>query len=425
MIAGERIHLDAPGLKVMRRPSGVAHVYWVASEAAVKRGYHTKTRRIFVDLDDPAAADQIREVCQIETAAMLAWLDDPTAGEARRLAFDGTLRSLVDLYERDPDSSHRDLKSNTAISYGDWLKVIRATVGARRLDRLRAVDFRRWYKSWKAPATDGAPERVRRAYGCIQALRIVLAYGIEIGNDDCRRLRRDMEGMRFAKNPPREDVITFDQVSLFVETAFAQGELELATAQALQFECMLRQGDVIGSWRVEPGAYVLQPGEVRSGARVWRGLTWDRVSLDLDLRIRTSKTGQPVVHSLGACQLVVRCLRAANRPETGPVAARHDGTPWPDHRGFGKAWRKIADAAGLPKNLRSMDSRAGGISEAAEAGASADDIARSAAHAAKATTRRVYMRLGHEASKRVNESRGRHRGETGDPSRTENEGNSE
>jgi integrase len=341
---------------------------------------------------------------------MHAWLDDPSIDERPRVVFDGTLRSLIDLYESDPDSAYHDLKENSAVSYADSLKILRTTVGARRLDRVKAIDFRRWYKGWKQPSVEGGEERVRRGYGCIQILRVVLAFGVEAGIADCRRLRRDMEGMRFAKNPPREAIITYDQVEAFVAEALLQGELGLATAQALQFECFLRQGDVIGSWRAAPKNADLQPGEIRVGGRIWRGLTWDRLQLGADLRVRTSKTGQPVVHALDACLLVTRCLMAPNRPKEGPVAARADGQPWGDRRSFGKAWRKVASAAGLPKNIWNLDSRAGAISEAAEAGASDDDIARGAAHATKATTRRIYKRLGHESSVRVNERRVKLRG---------------
>jgi hypothetical protein len=408
-IAGQLVLLDAPGLKAVRRGNGRYDLYWVAAEDAVARGYPTKTRRLFIDLSDPSAAPAICEICQAEQSAMRAWLDDPSIDERPRVGFDGTLRSLIDLYETEPDSAYQDLKQNSAVSYADSLKILRATVGLRRLDRVRALDFRRWYKGWRRPSAESSEDRVRRAYGCIQILRVVLAFGVEAGIADCRRLRRDMEGMRFAKNAPREAIVEFDQAKAFVLEALRQDELGLATTQALQYECFLRQGDVIGSWRKASKGAVLQPGEIRVGDRVWCGLTWDQLQLDFDLKIRTSKTGQPVVHALSACPLVVKCLSVPGRPTEGPVAARRDGRPWGDRRSFGKAWRKVASTAGLPKDVWNMDSRAGAISEAAEAGASDDDIARNAAHATKATTRRIYKRLGHASSVRVSERRIRHR----------------
>jgi hypothetical protein len=221
-----------------------------------------------------------------------------------------------------------------------------------------------------------------------------------------------MEGMRFSKNPPRESVITFSQAEAFVAEALRRGELGMAMAQAIQFECFLRQGDVIGSWRNAPDDCDLQAGEIRFGDRVWRGLTWEQLQLGSDLIIRTSKTGQPAVHSLEVCALVVMCLKTPGCPTEGPVAARKDGRPWEDRRSFGKMWRKIASDAGLPKGVWNLDSCAGAISEATEAGASDDDGARNAAHANKSTTRRIYKRLGHESSVRVHKSRAKHRGKS-------------
>jgi hypothetical protein len=96
-IGGQIVQIDAPGLKVMRRSNGALQIYWVADETAVARGYPTKTRRLHVNLDNPAAAQSIRDLCQIEQSAMLAWLDDPAIDERPRVAHDGSLGSLVDL----------------------------------------------------------------------------------------------------------------------------------------------------------------------------------------------------------------------------------------------------------------------------------------------------------------------------------------
>ena len=415
-IAGQLVALDAPGLKAMKRGGGRIDLYWIASKDAVDRGYPQKTRRIFVDLTDPSSAGEIERICRTEQSAMLAWLDDPEIDRRPRRRYDGTLSSLIDLYLADPDSGFHDLAENTAMSYEDSLKVIRDTVGARRLDRLHAKDFRRWYKNWRKPRDEVGEERVRRAYGAVQLLRIILAYGIQSGISDCHRLRSEMEGMRFSKNPPRERTLSFAQAEAFIKVAIARGEPGLALAQALQFECMLRQSDVIGAWRSEPSTYVLEANEIRAGGKVWRGLTWAQITMGDDLVIRTSKTGQPVVHVLAACQLVTFCLNnISSLPTNGPIAARKDGQPWGDRRSFGKEWREIATAAGVPREVWNRDNRASGITEAAEAGARDDDIARNAAHADKTTTRRVYKRLGHEASVRIHESRAQHRAKRKDP----------
>ena len=79
--------------------------------------------------------------------------------------------------------------------------------------------------------------------------------------------------------------------------------------QAIQFECFLRQNDVIGQWRkIKPG-YVAQAGDVVIGDKYWRGMTMEMIRLGDTLVVRTSKTGKPVVHALASCQLVVECLQ--------------------------------------------------------------------------------------------------------------------
>jgi hypothetical protein len=87
------------------------------------------------------------------------------------------------------------------------------------------------------------------------------------------------------------------------------------------------------------------------------------------------------------------------------VAHRADGTPWPSHMAFGKHWRVYADQAGVPKSVWNMDNRAGGITEAAAAGASHDDLAGAGAHATKKTTQIIYIRGAEEMSTRVQDAR--------------------
>ena len=407
-IAGRIERILAPGLKAIRR-AGRVDLYWVADEDAVKRGYPTKTRRIHVDLSAAEASRAIREICASEQAAMLAWLDDPAALERPKLRFDGTLGSLVDLYESDADSAFQDLKLNTAASYRDSLKIIRATVGERRVDRVVPKDFRRWHKNWRKPESEGGEPRLRRAYGCVQMLRVVLLYGMEAGLSACAPLRQALDHMRFERNAPRDKILSFEQARAIVRKAIARGERGVAVAQALQYECVLRQSDVIGQWR-RLASGKPAPGEIAYGGLAWRGLTWDQVSVDADLVVRTSKTGQPAVHDLAACPLVVEALAAfPERPSGGPVVTRADGRPFLDRRSFGRRWREIATAAGIPADVHNRDSRAGGISEAAEAGARDDDLARMAAHADKSITRRVYKRLGRESAHRVQEKRLGHR----------------
>ena len=75
---------------------------------------------------------------------------------------------------------------------------------------------------------------------------------------------------------------------------------------------------------------------------------------------------------------------------------------------YTREWRKVATAAGIPKNVWNMDARAGGISEADDAGAELDDIRSAAAHSQASTTAR-YVRGTIGKSRKVAQLRQAHR----------------
>jgi len=215
-----------------------------------------------------------------------------------------------------------------------------------------------------------------------------------------------LEGRRLSKNPPRSVTMSYEQAGAFIALALERGDKSIALVQALQFDCYLRQNDVRGEWARVPADYVGKPGEVVRRGKVWRGMTMDMIDVSKDLMVRTSKTGQPVVHAPDACPLVMTELKHFSDGErTGPVARQRDGSPGPDRQSFSKAWREIATAVGIPKDVWNMDSRALAISEAAEAGVPDDDIINQSGHADKAIERAVYKRRGREISRRSQEKR--------------------
>lgn len=408
-IAGQLIELDAPGLKQVKRKNGV-DLYWAKDEGALFSDYRPATVRIHVDLSDSNAKATIEQICQREQECLERWLDKGNDDKERvKPKFNGTIGSLCLIYESDPESGFADIQENTQSSYQDWLKIIRETIGLRRIDVLPAKYFRTCYRAWREPASPGEEPRVRRAYGCIQMIKILLGYGMQANlfYAHCKRLLSGLSKMRFAKNPPRDSVLTYEHANAIVTCALEAGDISSALVQALQFECFLRQIDIVGKWRKVKSSYAPKPGEVHQGTKVWSGMTIGMILTDDEiLRVRTSKTGQYVIHDLAKCELVARCLKVLGPidPEM-PVARRKDGSPWPTHMDFGKLWREYANASGVPKSVWNMDSKAGGITEAAGAGASHDDLAGSGAHATKTTTRKIYMRGAPEISARVQKAR--------------------
>ena len=87
----------------------------------------------------------------------------------------------------------------------------------------------------------------------------------------------------------------------------------------------------------------------------------------------------------------------------GPVAQRKDGSPWPDRQSFSRDWRETARAAGIPDNVKNLDSRASGVTDASEAGVSDDDIIKQTGHVDKVMVQEVYTRDGLEVSRRLHE----------------------
>jgi hypothetical protein len=410
LIEGRKVVVSAPGLKQIKRKDRV-DLYWAKDETPLLADYSPATVRIHVDPSDTSAIQKIEDICRREQDAMLRWLEEGTSGDKERLKpkFNGTFGSICNLYESDEESGYADLQGNSKSSYQDALKIIRNDIGQRRIDLVAAKYFRTCYRNWRKPAQAGGEDRVRRAHGAITQIKILLGYSMEANYfaAHCERLLKAMSKMRFAKNPPRGVTMTFEQAKAITCEALDAGDLSTALVQALQYECFLRQIDIVGKWRVAPASHVLKPGEIRRGSKVWHGMTIGMILNDEKLlRVRTSKTAQFVAHAIEKCELVMMCLEKLGPMDPDrPVACRVDGSPWTDHRDFGKHWRTYANKADVPKNVWNMDNRASGITEATAAGATHDDLANSAAHASKSTTRKVYMRGAREISERVQSSR--------------------
>ncbi len=278
--------------------------------------------------------------------------------------------------ERHPESPIRAVKANTARSYSDSLKVIRATVGARAVRAIVAVDTLRWYKNWRAPAAPGEPERVKRAHSAISSLRMILRFGGALGYPECLALDEQLAKLRFERSGRRESEMLLEHVETFIETAIGLGRLNMAIGVAAQFETMLRQKDIIGEWSADE----------------WTGqFTWENLPGGI-LRVKTSKTGTPARFDLTTMGLLWPLLQAVPQAERhGAIVKGHDGQAIRENR-YRKLFRQIANVAGIPTSVWSMDSRAGAITEALEAGANIETVARAATHSKALMTERYERR---------------------------------
>lgn len=399
--------LNAPGLKRRRNPKGADRIYWFATHQAVQAGFRPSVFRLPYDLDEPDHRLLIEGTCQRLQTEMLAYL----SGQRRdKAAFDGTILSLSRRYQTDPASPYRRLKHNSQRADFYVLRQLDRAVGNRQISAIKIGDVQRWYEAAKRPARPGAPERVRKAWGLIKKLRELCAYGVMAELPGCERLYTILRHARFPQSARRRVVMELDHVEAFIPQAIAMGRLSLALGTALQFETAMRQKDVIGEWaplpegsRCAPDAYVL------NGRQWGRGLTWEDISADLIIRKATTKTGAFAAHDLKLCPLVLDLLeRVPVEDRHGPlIIDENAGRPYAESA-YGREWRIVARAAGIPNEVWNMDARAGAITEAENAGADLDHIRSAAAHSQASTTQR-YSRGALGKSQRVAELRLAHR----------------
>lgn len=370
---------------------------------------------------------------------MVAWLADKRAPVTMK-NHDGTLGSLIALYRSDLDSKYHNLRHHTQLSYDSKLDTLLAARGAAVLAEMTFRDFLRLHERARGP-----DDRIARAHSLITMVRIVIGFGVMTEVPECARLNEVLKKMKFELPKKRTTFLTATDVIAIRIEAHRQGFPSIALAQALQFETMLRQKDVIGEWvpLSEPGV-----SDITDSTSKWlHGARWSDVSADLVLRKRISKSlrgrravaqdaGKVLEFDLRAMPMVmeelefwrgcsgverygaalnlkaprnahgdqrpaVQCgpdqtdpsglpddLTRLIRARTGPlILCEFSGQPW-RAKGFQRRWRLIATAAGIPFEVQNRDSRAGGITEATDAGADFELVRRQAGHSQQSMTAR-------------------------------------
>lgn len=201
--------------------------------------------RLHYSSDEPTQRRLIEAACKRFEAEALEWL----AGRREtRTTFDGSIASLVRLYQTDAASPYRELKWNTQRTDNQVLRVIEKAIGQRSLAALGIVDFRRWYQEARKPKVPSGPERACKAHGIISMLRCLFSYGITAELPQCRRLLTILSEARFKRPGRRRQKLELNHVEAFIRRALLADRLSLALGTALQFEATLRQRHKIGEW---------------------------------------------------------------------------------------------------------------------------------------------------------------------------------
>lgn len=369
----------APGLNWRTRGDGSQAAYWVPRRDLVEKGFRPRSVRLHYAADDPALYAR----CHVLQADMLRW----AAGNrlARPLRYDGTLASLVKMYETDPDSPYFELKQTTQLGYTKTMKALVLHKGGKMISATTGADVKRWYKEF----CDGTS--MGWAYHIVNVFKCVLSYGATKRYTECLTLRHELREARFHKPTRSHEQLTYAQVQAFCASAEALGFPWMARCLKLQFDFGLRRRDVIGEYNRDDGA---QAG-IRIGwrHRVWRdGLTWQHIDEHGIVRKLVSKTeftsALEAVHAIEDYPDVVADL-ARTPPESrvGPLVINHKTGLPPTEEQCRRYFRRIANHAGIPAEVKQRHARQGANTEAYEAGATQEEAMALLAHTEPQTNR--------------------------------------
>lgn len=391
-----------------KRPPGLrfdrARPFWRATKAAVKAGYPVKSVNLSIYAGDDRA---LRDRCDRLQREMLEWQSN---GKREIIRFDGSFRSLLDLYETDPKSSFAKIKHSSLHSYSVYLRMLRAEIGGSHIDRTDGRDVETWFDFW-ATGKNGA-RHVAKARTAIAILKAAVTFGVLCRRPGCAEFKAVLSACRFEGLKPREAVITADQVVKARASARAQGHPLIALCYAIQFEGTVRQWDLKGQWLPlsDPA-----PSAIIDRGLKWIGATWANVDANLILRIKPGKTeattGQEVVVDLRACPMVMEELQdVPQSARSGPLIVHpRTGLPYAGTV-FNEVWRAAREAAGIPPDVWNRDLRASGATEARAAGARIDDLQKLMGHApGSKVTGKVYDRASLDAQRRIAAERKAHR----------------
>jgi hypothetical protein len=270
---------------------------------------------------------------------------------------DYTLKELIELYRNDPDSPIRKLKYHVRIKQDRALTRISREHGAHPVRNIKTRTLLAWHKAW---ASGG---KIAAANDLIARLRATFKFGFTMFDDrESYRLLKILEETRFRSLGPRLVQLTAEHVRAIRIVAKEHfGWDSIALAQALQFELLLSQKDVIGEW-----VPVEEPGQsdiVLLGQKWLRGLRWSNIDENLILRHAVGSSGRPIEVDLRTAPMVLEELEelkafagTASLPRHGPLVCNDiNGWPWSTAE-YRRKWRKVAKEAGVPDVIKNRDS---------------------------------------------------------------------
>lgn len=385
---------NAPGL-IWRPFQDGWEARWQARTDLIARGFEPKSQRVWTGIEPTRVeASHISDICNRLQDEMKIFGRGGLPMPAT--TFDGTLKSLINCYQTDPNSRYHKKRYSTRRNHDSLLRRIAERHGLEEIKDIKARTILAWYEEWSDHG------RMPATWQSIRGLlRVLFSFGFALLEDpECDRLCRVMgsRALQFEAPKSRNQAITADQATAVRKEARDHfGWHSMALAQALQFELMLRQKDVIGEWvpLSEPGL-----SDITWKNQKWiRGLRWEEIDENFILIHTTSKRQKILEVDLRLAPMVMEEfgliadmptseLVRSMLPATGALVYNTiTAAPWGDSE-FRRKWRKVANRAGIPPYVFNMDSRAGGITEASDAGADMEHIRQAATHSDIAMTQK-------------------------------------
>jgi hypothetical protein len=263
-----------------------------------------------------------------------------------------TIAELIAAYKADPASPYHRLLFKTRENYDSLLRRFERDHGSVKIADLDDDGVQELRVKWSAGGHFAMTDALTGM------LRILAAYGTTaLKSKECRSLKAITAEMNTRASKPRTERLTVDQVKRIIAKAHEMGRASIALAQAIQFECGLKQAVVIGTWL--PIGEKAPPSEITYGNEKWvPGLRWS--SLDWQRLILKHPKGEIDLNSapLVKHELMYRSTQddIAAGSSAPLIIFEHTGLPYQSYQ-FRRNWRLIADEAGIPKNVKNMDSR--------------------------------------------------------------------
>lgn len=263
-----------------------------------------------------------------------------------------TVEGLIHDYRTDPISPFLELRYEVRLRHDRMLARIARERGKCRLRDIRARTLVSWHMQWK----EG--DKNAMATALMSRLRVLFRFGATmLENSECERLASIIGCVRLQTSPARNLIMTPEQATAIRTMARAYGYNSIALVQALQFDLGLGQKDIIGEWIPldEPDPSTL----VYHGMKWRRGLLFSAIDENLVLRHCVGSAQRPVQFDLKSARMVLEEINAmpkflTARRDNPMILCEHNMMPFVSHV-FRAKWRMVADAAGIPANMRGSD----------------------------------------------------------------------